>query len=250
VPSEDRKHSTVAAGIGRRLLAAGRAQEAVTILEAATPKKSVRRSDLDDDIYGIGWEGPSADWESVYLDALDAAGQSERAQRLRWAAFEERLSVERLRTYLKALPDFDDVLAEERAMAHALAFRSFPTALHFLQTWQAPREAARLVLERHAEIDGNQYYLLDPAARSLEGAHPLAATLLRRAMIEDTLGGAKSKRYRHAARHLAECRSLAPHIGDYGQFETHEHFVSRLQEKHSRKVGFWTLIANAGPSSD
>jgi hypothetical protein len=35
---------------------------------------------------------------------------------LRWSAFEERLSVERLRTYLMVLPDFDDVLAEERAM--------------------------------------------------------------------------------------------------------------------------------------
>jgi hypothetical protein len=57
VPSEHRKHSTVAAGIGRRLLAASRAQEAVAMLEAATPKKSVRRSDLDEDIYGIGWEG-------------------------------------------------------------------------------------------------------------------------------------------------------------------------------------------------
>ncbi len=221
VPSEDRKHSTVAAGIGRRLLAAGRAQEAVAILEAATPKKPARRSDLDEDIYGIGWEGPSADWESVYLDALDATGQTEHAQRLRWAAFEERLSVERLRTYLKALPDFDDVLAEERAMAHALAFRSFSAALHFLHIWPAPREAARLVLERHAEIDGNLYDLLDAAARSLEDAHPLAATVLRRAMIDDTLSGAKSKRYRHAARHLAECRSLATLVGDYGQFETH-----------------------------
>ena len=95
-------------------------------------------------------------------------------------------------------------------MAHAFAFPRFSAALHFLQTWPAPREAARLVLERHAEIDGNQYYLLDPGARWLEGVHPLAATLLRRAMIEDTLVGAKSKRYRHAARHLAECQSLAP----------------------------------------
>jgi hypothetical protein len=191
------------------------------------------------------WEGPSADWESVYLDALDATGQTERAQQLRWAAFEERLSVERLRTYLKALPDFDDVLAEERAMAHALAFRSFPTALHFLQTWPAPREAARLVLERHVEIDGNQYYLLDPAARWLEGAHPLAATLLRRAMIEDTLTGAKSKRYRHAARHLAECRSLVALIANYDQFETHEEVVARWRAKHGRKVGFWTQVGDA-----
>jgi hypothetical protein len=75
-------------------------------------------------------------------------------------------------------------------------------------------------------------------ARWLEGSHPLAATLLRRAMIEDTLDGAKSKRYRHAARHLAECQSLASIIRDYGQFETHEAFVARLRAGHSRKSGF------------
>jgi hypothetical protein len=242
VPGEDRKRPSVAAGIGRRLLDTGRADEALTIIEAATPKKRSKRGDLDDEFEGLGWDGPDADWESVYLDALDATGHAEDTQRLRWAAFEERLSVERLRAYLKALPDFDDVLAEERAMEHALGFRDFATALHFFHTWPAHRQAAQLVLERHAEINGNLYYLLDPVARWLEGSHPLVATLLRRAMIEDTLDGAKSKRYRHAARHLAGCRSLASMISDYGQFETHDAFVARLQARHSRKSGFWSLI--------
>ena len=196
VPSQDRKRPSMAAEIGRRLLDAGRADEAVAILEAATPKKPPRRDDLED-FMGLGWDGPDADWESVYLDALDATGQAEHVQRLRWAAFEGRLSVERLRAYLKALPDFDDVLAEERAMEHALRFRDFATALHFFHTWPAHRQAAQLVLDRHAEINGNLYYLLDPVARWLEGSHPPAATLLRRALIEDTLDGAKSKRYRH-----------------------------------------------------
>jgi hypothetical protein len=243
VPGEDRKRPSVAAGIGRRLLDVGRADEAVAILEAAPPKKRPGRDDLDD-FMGLGWDGPDADWESVYIDALDATGKTEQAQRLRWAAFEERLSVDRLRAYLKALPDFDDVLAEERAMEHALGFRDFSTALHFLHTWPAHRKAAQLVLERHAEIKGNLYYLLDPVARWLEGSHPLAATFLRRAMIEDTLDGAKSKRYRHAARHLAECRSLASIISDYGQFETHDAFVARLRARHGRKSGFWPLVAD------
>ena len=106
----------------------------------------------------------------------------------------------------------------------------------------AHRQAADLVVARAGEVNGNLYYLLDPAARWQEGAHPLAATLLRRGMIDDTLDGAKSKRYRHAARHLAECRALASVITDYGKFETHETFVSRLRVRHSRKSGFWTLI--------
>ena len=153
-----RKRSDVAAKIGRRLLTAGRSEEAITILEAAAPRQQTRRGELGDDLYHLGWEGPDGEWESVYLDALDATGRPEDAQRLRWKAFEERLSVERLRAYLKALPDFEDVLAEQKAMEYALNFRSFSMALHFLHAWPEPRHAARLVLTRQVEIDGNLYY--------------------------------------------------------------------------------------------
>ena len=89
VPGKDRTRPDLTAEIGRRLLDAGRAKEAVAALEVATPSKRTTRSDLDDDdLYGPGWEGPDTEWESVYVDALDATGQVEHAQRLRWAAFE------------------------------------------------------------------------------------------------------------------------------------------------------------------
>ena len=58
-------------------------------------------------------------------------------------------------------------------------------------------------------------------------------------MIEDTLAGAKSTRYKHAARHVLECLSLASHIQDFGAFETHDAFVARLRAGHSRKTGLW-----------
>ncbi|WP_139196145.1 DUF6880 family protein [Salinihabitans flavidus] len=88
----------------------------------------------------------------------------------------------------------------------------------------------------------NWMVTLTPAANALEANHPLAATLMRRAMIEYTLGGAKSKRYRHAARHLAECRFCDPAIEDYGNVLPHGQFVEGLREKHGRKYGFWHLI--------
>jgi hypothetical protein len=68
-------------------------------------------------------------------------------------------------------------------------------------------------------------------------------------MIEDTLNGAKSTRYKHAARHLLECVSLAPGIHDFGGVETHESFVGRLRAKHGRKVGFWGQTAEASGGS-
>jgi hypothetical protein len=247
VPMEDRSRSQMGAEIGRRLLAAGRTTEALAALENARPNQRTGQAGHHDDFYRAGY-GNGVGWEEVYIEALDAAGQEEHAQRLRWAAFEDRLSSIQLRAYLKKLPDFEDVQAEERAMRHALGFRSFPTALDFLRGWPDQASAARLVLTRATEIDGNLYYLLDPAAQLIEGKHPLAATLLRRAMIEDTLNGAKSSRYKHAARHLLECLSLASSIQDFGTFETHETFASRLHAKHGRKAGFWAQIAELSGS--
>jgi hypothetical protein len=194
VPVQDRSRPQMGADIGRRLLAAGRTIEALAALENARPNKRTEQAGHNDDFYLSGY-GDGGAWEEVYIEALDAAGQKEQAQQLRWAAFEERLSAIRLRAYLKKLPDFEDVEAEERAMRHALEFRSFPAALDFLRGWPDQARAARLVLTRAAEIDGNLYYLLVPAVQLIEGKHPLAATLLRRAMIEDTLDGTKSSRY-------------------------------------------------------
>ena len=219
------------------LLAAGRAAEALAVLERAKPKRSAVKATRDDDLYLIGLAADN-EWEETYVEALEATGQKDEAQRLRSAAFEERLSADQLRAYLKRLPDFDDVEAEERAMKHALG-----SALGFFTEWPDQARAAQLVLARASEIDGNLYYLLDPTARLIEGKHPLAATLLRHAMIEDTLDGAKSTRYKHAARHLLECRSLAASIRDFGEFETHEAFVSRLRARHGRKTGFWSQVS-------
>jgi hypothetical protein len=248
VPQEERRMPHVAAGIGRRMLAAGRAAEALAVLEAARPTRRGSPGARGDDLSLLRLPGEDA-WEAVYLDALEAAGRGDEAQRLRWAAFEERLSAERLRECLKRLPDFEDVEAEEQAMAHAMTFRSFAAALAFLVGWPDAARAARLVVARHAEIDGDLYELLEPAARLLEGRHSLAAILVRRAMVEDTLEGAKSSRYRHAARHLLECRSLAAGIGDFGAFETHETFLGRLRAVHGRKAGFWGAVSEASGGS-
>ncbi len=243
VPAAERGMAHAGAEIGRRFLAAGRANEALAALETARPKRHASRArDDDDEFYLAGHDGGSG-WEEVHIEALEATGQTEQAQRLRWAAFEERLSSTQLRAYLKRLPDFDDVEAEERALKHASGFKSFPAALNFFRAWPNQARAAALVLARASEVNGNMYYLLDPVAQLIEGKHPLAATLLRRAMIEDTLDGAKSSRYKHAARHLLECASLAPGIQDWGTSGTHEAFADHLRTKHGRKTGFWTQMS-------
>ncbi|MFZ1425550.1 MAG: DUF6880 family protein [Geminicoccaceae bacterium] len=237
----DRRSPHGAAAIASRLLAVGRAEEALGFLEQGAPNEPAARQVEDE--WALALEGTAtSSWEQSWVDALVATDRLDEAQQFRWAKFKARLDAGHLRAYLKALPDFEDVEAERKALDHALGFPHVAVALSFLVDWPELRYAARLVLERSQELDGNLYFLLDPAAKALEGKQPLAAVLLRRAMIEDTLDGAKSTRYRHAARHLLECRTLEPAISDHGRFESHHAFVARLQEQHGRKTGFWGQV--------
>jgi hypothetical protein len=93
-------------------------------------------------------------------------------------------------------------VAEDRALDVVAGRSDVHAALAFLVAWPAHERAARLACSRIREIDGDRYELLDPAARALEGKHPLAAVLLRRALIEVTLQKGRATRYKHAARHV------------------------------------------------
>jgi hypothetical protein len=226
--AEVRKVPNIAAEIARRLLAAGRIDEAWQTLEAVDQRRD---------------GGPKDKWEDARIAVLDARGHVDEAQAARWSCFEWALSERHLRDYLKRLPDFEDFDAEQRALAYAERYRSPLLAVWFLVSWPALDHAARMVVQRAAELDGNSYEVLTPAAEALAGKYPLAATLMLRAMIDFALKQARSSRYGHAARHLRDCAGLASAIAEYGAFETHDAYVARLRREHGRKVGFWTLVA-------
>jgi hypothetical protein len=219
---------SVAAEIARRLFNAGRLKEAWTAINAIDESRP-------------GWI--PFEWEEVRLEVMEALGRNEDAQRFRWQCFERGLNSEHLRAFLKRLPDFDDLEAEERAMSSALKFPDVHQALAFLVSWPALDKAAALVTERSAELDGNHYEILSPAADALAAKHPLAATLLLRAMIDFALKENRVKRYRHAARHLMECAGLAGAIHDFGSVEPHDRYTARLKAKYGRRTSFWSLIS-------
>jgi hypothetical protein len=189
----------VAAQIAQRLLKAGRAEEAWSAINAVEQMRS-------------GWI--AFEWEQVRVEVMEALGRKEEGQAFRWSCFERTLNDKHLRDYLKRLPEFDDIEAEQRAMGTALEFPEIHQALSFLISWPALERAAALVLGRAKELNGDHYEILSPAADALAGKYPLAATLLLRAMIDFSLKQNRVKRYGHAFRHLAECASLASAISD------------------------------------
>ncbi len=223
-----RKVPKIAAEIATRLLAGGRADDAWCVLEAAEHRR-------------VGW--PEFAWEDARIAVMDTLGKGDDAQAARWSCFERALSASHLRAYLKLLPDFEDVEAEQRALDHAARHPGVLDALAFLISWPALDRAAALVVERGQELNGDHYEILSPAANALAGRYPLAATLVLRSMIDFTLGHARASRYRHAARHLADCAGLAVAIPDFGVTEPHDAYVARLRAAHPRKTAFWDLVS-------
>lgn len=174
---EERGSPDFAAAMAKRLLIADRVPEARQALEAAlAPSAGNRRW-----TFGRSPQaGPpllTPAWEAASIDLLDAEGRRDEAQELRWAMFERDLSAPVLRTYLARLPDFDDVEALDRALAHAATYADFETALGFLMDWPAHREAGALVERRIREVRTPLPMKVDWAAR-LAQKYPDAAERL------------------------------------------------------------------------
>jgi hypothetical protein len=226
-PEKTREAPLVAADIANRLRSAGRAEEALKALDRVGTKGK-----LD-----VPFE-----WQVARIETLNALERREEARAYQWTCFEQSLNDKHLRAFLQGLPDFDDIEAEEKAFAFAQSFPDVHRALAFFLRWPAPGEAAKLVQARREELDGDLYELMTLAAEILQKKHPLAATIVLRSMIDFTLDSARSSRYKHAARHLAECGSLARYIDDFEPAGSYDAYIADLKRRHGKKHGFWSLL--------
>ena len=223
IPAALRAEPGTGAAIAGRLLEAGRVDDALRALQASDPRnrggrRGLGRSEAED---GPGIEA----WQGAYIETLERSGKLEAAQAERWASFEQTLSADHLRAFVKRLADFDDVIATEKALDLAAAHERFEAGLDFLMTWPALPEAARMIVARRAEIEGAPTELAAWAER-LEGRYPLAAMLLLRAAIASvwTERGARAE----AETWLHEAQALASRVEDAAGAESHDAFLARL----------------------
>jgi hypothetical protein len=234
------------AGIASRLIEAGRGAEALTWLDKAGSQLG-QANRLADDSPGISATYRSRpqdrECDALRVTALEQLGRRPEAQIVRWRLFEESLSGDVLRAYLRALPDFEDDEALDRAFAHAARHADALKALSFLVRWPNLAAAARLVLDRTEEFDGRDYPVLNATAGALSERHPLAATIIRRRMIDSVLDRASSSAYAYAARALADCKALEGAVDWAGSaYPSHTHYVADLRTRHARKSAFWSLV--------
>ena len=225
--AEDLRWRDIAASVAQHLLASGRAEQALEILDGAT-EEAVGLAD--------------GQWHDSRIAVLEALNRQAEAQEMRWQWFSRTLSIPHLRDYLKRLEDFEDVEAEERALQVAEQHPISLLGLHFLVEWPALARAARHVLAHEDEWEGDAYTIHSAAAERLSAAHPLAATLLLRPMVFFALWMGRANRYRYAAEHLRTCEQLAGRIDDWRGHLDHSAYVERLHNIYGAKWGFWKLM--------
>jgi hypothetical protein len=207
-----------APAIAQRLLAKGRAEEALAWLDNPRFERSTR------------------DTAALRLDALEALGRRDDAQALRLATFQRTLEVPLLRTYLQRLPDFTDADAEKRITTLVASHRSAGEALAFLVAWPALDIAAALVDKRLNELKPTPRDALLDAAMRLRESHPAQAVTLVRLAAAPILGGGFSHHYAALARAMVEVRDLPLPA----EREPHDVWVDDLRLRYPRRDAFWS----------
>ena len=194
--------------------------------------------------FGEADDGMSSARVSLKARILEALDGKAATQALRWRCFETVLSADILREYLKCLPDFEDIDAEERAHKLALEKAEPEAALLFFLDWPRLDLAAGLIATHPHRWNGDDWHTLPKVAALLEHKHPLAATILYRALLDDILARARSKAYPHGAKYLRKLALLAEDADPArpsGQVD-HATYLAQLKKTHARKSGFWARV--------
>ena len=228
--------------IASRLLSAGRPAEALDWVRRTASRgiRAMSAADLADNYAGIDL----SDRERVRLEIriLMALGRKSEAQDLRWRTFEATLDADILRDHVAHLGDFEEFDEVERAFSCAAAHPDQHRALGFFLEWPRLDLAAKLVLARRDTWAGQHYGSLVPAAVALEHDHPVAATVLYRALLDDILTRARSPAYGHAVRYLAKLGDLDTMDLAAEGLTGHEAYRAGLRRSHGRKTGFWIRV--------
>ncbi|HYC99293.1 DUF6880 family protein [Brevundimonas sp.] len=234
VPEDDARKPEIGAEIARRLALAGRAAEARAALEMsrATPRPGSRWGRAGQP------EPPPDAWSAAEIAVLEAEGRTQDADEARWARFERTLSADDLRAFIARLPDFEDVVATDRAFELASIHPDAMRGLAFLMGWPALREAAALIVARAGEIRGAHDDVPLWAAR-LAGRHPLAALVLLRARARALVGLGEGVTEEVQAL-IAEAEVVASAAAGEGvPVEDHAAFVAELHAMTAARRRRW-----------
>jgi hypothetical protein len=212
--------------ISRRLFEAGRAQEALYVLERVRANQGFAQGQL-------------YDYRTLKVKILIALGRIEEARDTLWQEFTNCLSGHTFEQVLELTPDEQREIIRQRAISLAQEYRCAEEGACFLVQMNALEQAARLIEQRQDEISGSSYSSLLKVAEALAHPYPSQAWLLYRNLLLDILDGARYKAYHHGAKYLMRMEQLAEKADLRLQ---QAELVRILRQNHGRKSSFWAKV--------
>ena len=178
------------------------------------------------------------------IDLLEEAyrqeGLDHKAKVLIFNRFKETLSSDYFGRYLKYCNETETETANLQALDLAKQAPRLIVAVKFLMDLSEWELVDSLFIARANEIDGGDYHEYRKISKILaKSGFVLSAVLLRREILEDILGAARSRAYKYAASDLKLCNEFAEQVKDWQQFETQAQFLSRIKTEHGKKKSFW-----------
>ena len=182
------------------------------------------------------------DCDKLLLDIHDRLGDPGKKAETAWRIFRGSRSVHSLNDLLAVIgPDQkNSVIASETAAILGEKKLSLVDAI-FLVELERFEDAETYLIDRVSQLDGDDYSPLLSMAKTLENAnHPLAASILYRALLDSILRRAQSNIYSYAASYLKKLDKLASAIPDWRGIPDHPTYTEHLRQQHPRKLAFWS----------
>jgi len=185
----------------------------------------------------------SRDYErdQLLLEIYSQRGDTGKLTNLLYKLFRSHRSADTFQALLNVTGDAkrDEIIADEIALIMKQdIFRT--TDANFLILVGMFDEAENYLLSRVDKLDGANYVILLPLAKSMESVNlNLGASMLYRSLLTSILEQGRTKAYTHGVRHLKKLDNLAETITDWRNFDDHVAYKSRLKLAHGLKYAFW-----------
>ena len=214
--------------IAKRLNAAFRSEEAIEWLQQ-----------IDDNSHHY------SEKIKLLIEAYALEGKDQEVRQLLWKRFERYLSAEDFLAYLKHASEEDRQVANSKALGLAKEHSNLGVALGFLVDIKLWDEVESMIVEnaKNNSLDGYDYSRYRKLSTTLDKQEkPLAATLLRRTLVEEVLSRAQSKYYHYGVSDLKKADDFSQSVTDWRGFDDHQGFLEKLKAEHHRKHAFWSKL--------
>jgi hypothetical protein len=207
-------------------------------LDAGRPREAFERLPANAD----GLCGFTYDYLDLKVRILMELGDSNALRAALWARFVCAPARDTFEEMLAAEP-LENREARRNAALEEIRVRLPPQGQsEFFAEIGDLETCASIIMSAPENFNGDLYFFLVPMAERLEAAHPLAAYLVYRALLESILRRAVPKTYHHAARYWEILHSLGSRTEDWKGLEPLQAFRERIGREHARKKAFWAKV--------